>query len=271
MKTRLITAAVGVVIAISLFVFGEMNSIVMAIAASIATTIMVGEYLTAKSVHKDMRIFIPSLIFSFLIPVLSYSVVRFVPYFLFVIYFAVIAIKYYKTISIEHILFTFFGVTIISGSMALFVIRVCAENNHTAFWAVLLLAVPWITDSAAYFIGNAMGKHKLSPVISPKKTVEGAVGGLLCGLVTPFVVALVFMLIYGQVTYNWLILAVIGLVNPFISIMGDLLFSVIKRGCDIKDFGSIMPGHGGLLDRFDSVLFTVPVVFILSQYVDIIV
>ena len=93
---------------------------------------------------------------------------------------------------------------------------------------------------------------------------------MLCATISPLVFGLVFQLIYGNVAINYAILPVIGIVNALISILGDLLFSVIKRGCGIKDYGSIMPGHGGLLDRFDSVILCVPVVYILSRYVTII-
>ena len=270
MKTRLITAAVGIVIAVSVFVFSEMNSIVLAAAISVVCAILCGEYLTAKKLHKDMRIFIPCLVFAFLIPMLSYSAVGLIAPFVFVLYICVFAIAAYKTVPLGDILFAFFGVALISGSMALFAILSCAENRRAAFWSVLVLGVPWIADSAAYFVGNAMGKRKLCPVISPQKTVEGAVGGVLCATVSPFVIALVFMLIYGDAEFTWWVLPIIGFVNAVISIAGDLLFSVVKRSCGIKDYGSIMPGHGGLLDRFDSVILCVPVVYIISRYVTII-
>ena len=99
----------------------------------------------------------------------------------------------------------------------------------------------------------------------------GAVGGVLCATVAPFLFALAAMLFYGDVKITWWILPIIGFVNALISIAGDLLFSVVKRSCGIKDYGSIMPGHGGLLDRFDSVILCVPVVYLISQWVEIFV
>ena len=270
MKTRIITAAVGIVIAVAIFIFAEMNSIVIAVAASLVSAVMCGEYLSARQLHKNMWIFIPGIGSAFLIPMLSYSVVGFLPLYVFVLYICVICVVMHKTVDLQDIFFTFFGVVIISGAMALFNIRVCALNYHPSFWAVLILGVPWIADSAAYFAGSAFGKHKLSPEISPKKTVEGAIGGLICGALAPFAIALIFMLIYGGMQVTWWILPVIGMLCSVISIFGDLLFSVIKRKCDIKDYGTIMPGHGGMLDRFDSVILCVPVVYIISQYVPII-
>ena len=270
MKTRLITAGVGIIIGALVFVFGEMNSIVITIAVSIACTIMCGEYLAAKNLHKEIAIFLPCLVFGFLIPVLSYSSVGFIPYYVFVLYLCAIAVLAHDTIPIETILYTFFGMSLITISMAMFIIRVCAANWHPTFWAVLIFGVPWFADSAAYFVGSATGKHQLCPKISPKKTIEGAIGGVIFATVVPLLFGLVFKLVYGNLEVNWFILPVIGVVNALISILGDLLFSVIKRKCGIKDYGSIMPGHGGLLDRFDSVILCVPFVYFISKYVPII-
>lgn len=270
MKTRLITAGVGILIGAMVFVFGEMNSIVVTIAVSIACAIMCGEYLAAKNLHKEMTIFLPGLVFGAMIPALAYSYVGFMPYYGFVLYLCAIAVLCHDTIPIEDIFYTFFGISLITISMALFNVRVCAANWHPTFWAILIFGVPWIADSAAYFVGSAMGKHQLCPKISPKKTIEGAIGGVVFGTVAPLLFGLVFMLVYGNLEVNWFILPIIGLVNSLVSILGDLLFSVVKRKCGIKDYGSIMPGHGGLLDRFDSVILCVPFVYFISKYVPII-
>ena len=271
MKTRLITAGVAIIVYLAIMIFGEMNSIVITIAIALANTIMCGEYLSAKKLNKNLKIMIPCLLAALLIPLLSYTEVRYLPYYLFALTLAVIAVIYHEKTRLDDIIFAFAGVILISVSMAAFTIRSCALNYRPAFWVTLIVGVPWIADSVAYFVGSAKGKRKLCPVISPKKTVEGAVAGVIGGTVAPLLFGLVFQLIYGNVTITYWILPIIGLLNSVISIFGDLLFSVIKRGCGIKDFGSIMPGHGGLLDRFDSVIFCTPVVFILSQFVTIIV
>ena len=270
MKTRLISAAVALAIGTAIFAFGEMHSIVVTIAVSIATTIMCGEYLAAKGLHKNMTVFLPCLVFGLMIPSLCYSFVGFMPYYGFVLYMCAIAVLCHDTISMEDILYTFFGISLITISMALFNIRVCAANWHPTFWAILIFGVPWIADSAAYFAGRALGKHQLCPNISPKKTIEGAVGGVIVATFIPLLFGFIFKLVYGNLEVNWFVLPIIGLFNSLISILGDLLFSVVKRKCGIKDFGSIMPGHGGVLDRFDSVILCVPFVYFLSQYVPII-
>lgn len=126
------------------------------------------------------------------------------------------------------------------------------EIRQEGFWTILfVLAISWITDSGAYFVGRAIGKRKLAPHISPNKSVEGAVGGVIA--------AVIFSWIYG-LFYQPFQLDVIGMsvLTLFVSLagqLGDLVESALKRFYQVKDSGNILPGHGGVLDRFDSTLF----------------
>ena len=134
-------------------------------------------------------------------------------------------------------------------------------------WLVLLpLVAAWGSDTCALFAGMFFGKHKLAPVVSPKKTVEGAIGGVLgATLLTVLVV-----LLYNKLTPIDIPLwgaVLLGSIGAVIGQLGDLTFSVIKRHTGIKDYGHIFPGHGGVLDRFDSVVFVAPVVEIILQLV----
>ena len=271
MKTRIITSAVAIAVFIAVLIFGEQNSIVITIAIALVNMILCGEYLSAKKLNKNLKIMIPCMLFAFLIPTLSYTMYRYIPYYLFALTLAVIAVVFHKDTKADDVIFAFGGEILLSVSMAAFAMRACASNRYSSFWVVLIVGIPWIADTVAYFVGSAVGKRKLCPNISPKKTVEGAAAGVLAGTVAPLLFALVFQLIYGSVTINYWILPLIGLLNSIISIFGDLLFSVIKRSCGIKDYGSIMPGHGGLLDRFDSVILCTPVIYLISQFVTIIV
>ena len=125
------------------------------------------------------------------------------------------------------------------------------------------LVAAFMSDSAALFTGMARGKHKLAPKASPKKTVEGAVGGLVGGIVGMVLFRIVFFFVTVQaLSIGWCM--VIGLVGAFMGQLGDLSFSVIKRQCGIKDYGRLLPGHGGVLDRFDSVIFAAPVVWMIA-------
>ena len=138
---------------------------------------------------------------------------------------------------------------------------------------ILAFLISWMTDIGAYFSGRFFGKHKLAPVISPKKTVEGAIGGFVFCMLT---VSGIAYLLTGPLDIlafdvNWLYLLIVTAVGSIISMIGDLSFSVIKRAFNIKDFGKIMPGHGGVLDRFDSTLFVSPVLCLFNAVFPVIV
>ena len=138
------------------------------------------------------------------------------------------------------------------------------------FLLVLALLAAWGSDSGAYFVGVLCGKHKLCPEISPKKTVEGFVGGVVSCIVILELIALVYSFwIVPGTQVHWLLLAVLAAFSSVISVAGDLTFSLIKRHYGIKDYGNIMPGHGGALDRFDSVIFVAPLFALMIQYLPV--
>lgn len=129
------------------------------------------------------------------------------------------------------------------------------EDGEFIVWLIFLCS--WGCDTCAYCAGRLFGKHKMAPILSPKKTVEGAVGGVIgAGLLG---------LIYGLLTQGPVIeYIIICLVGALISMVGDLAASAIKRNMEIKDYGHLIPGHGGILDRFDSVIFTAPIIYTLA-------
>lgn len=283
MAARLITAGVGIVVCIGLMFLGEINPIVLTIAISLVTGLMCGELLTAKKLHKKLIISIPSVMLGILMPLLSSTDFVFIPLYLFTVAVFVSAVLYHEKITADDMMFAFGGTLLITLSMTAFAYTVCGETglsplvktdeivkSYPAFWIVLTLAIPWMSDSGAYFAGRFLGKHKLCEAISPKKTIEGAVGGLISGFVASILIGFIFTWIYKDVTINFVPLIIIGLINPVISIFGDLTFSIIKRSCNIKDYGSIMPGHGGMLDRFDSIILCAPLVYLVSQFVTVI-
>lgn len=129
--------------------------------------------------------------------------------------------------------------------------------DYGRYYILIPLVLCFGTDSAAYFVGCAIGRHKMAPVISPKKSWEGAAGGALGGIVLMFLYSLVLDLAFGfEVKYGACILY--GILGAGVCIIGDLAFSVIKRQTGIKDYGELLPGHGGILDRFDSMTFVAP-------------
>ena len=122
-----------------------------------------------------------------------------------------------------------------------------------------------MTDTGAYFCGSFFGKHKLCPQISPKKTVEGALGGIIVSVLSALVTCLIFQnfIFDKQVFINYFLIVLIAVIGAIISMVGDLSFSLVKRSCNIKDFGNVIPGHGGILDRLDSVIFLSPLIYFL--------
>jgi len=142
----------------------------------------------------------------------------------------------------------------------------CLISLKTMPYGYLLVFLPVIsaalTDSGAYFTGVAIGKRKAFPKISPGKTVEGCIGGLIAGTAG--------LLLFGIVLANttsltviYPILALYGIIGAIVTELGDLFFSLIKRKCNIKDYGKLIPGHGGVLDRFDSMTFAAPTLYLL--------
>ena len=125
-----------------------------------------------------------------------------------------------------------------------------------AYMVVLVFLSAWGNDTLAYCAGRLFGKHKMSPILSPKKTIEGAVGGVIgAGLLS---------CLYGLISKNYNLIIVFGIVcavGGLISIIGDLGASAIKRNYEIKDYSHLIPGHGGILDRFDSIIFTAPIIY----------
>ncbi|HHW56581.1 MAG TPA: phosphatidate cytidylyltransferase [Clostridia bacterium] len=127
-------------------------------------------------------------------------------------------------------------------------------------WFVFV--VSWMTDTFAYFTGKFLGNHKLAPTLSPKKTIEGSIGGIIGSLISSFI----FVWLFPQTNVSLYVAILIGLFGSIIAQCGDLIASFIKRNCYIKDFGNTIPGHGGILDRFDSILFVSPFIYFIFQY-----
>lgn len=156
-----------------------------------------------------------------------------------------------KKITLEDIMISLMGFIYVS--VFLSHVNLLSQKGSMYIWLVFIFA--WVTDTFAYFSGYFFGKRKLIPEISPKKTVEGAIGGILGTVVFTFC----FAVFAGEPNPVYFIpLAIIGSV---VSQLGDLFASAIKRKYDVKDYGNIIPGHGGVLDRFDSILFTAPLTY----------
>lgn len=157
----------------------------------------------------------------------------------------------------EQMTMLFFGLVYVTVMLS-FVYKVrFLENGILFVWLIFIGA--WGSDTCAYCVGKLFGKHKLPSKLSPNKTIEGCMGGILGAALIGFLFALAFF----KNTDYWWQFAIVGGVGSVISQIGDLTASAIKRNHDIKDYGKLIPGHGGILDRFDSIIFIAPIVYYL--------
>ena len=150
------------------------------------------------------------------------------------------------------------------GFNAILFIHDCEPGGKYLYYVCFLGA--WITDIFAYFCGRAFGKHKLIPDVSPKKTVEGSIGGTVFCILVMVIYGIVVEALVPQITANILIFAVAGVFVAVVSQIGDLSMSLIKRRYGVKDYGVIFPGHGGMLDRFDSVIAVAAMLMVFSLF-----
>jgi len=173
----------------------------------------------------------------------------------FVICLMAVLVFSYPKYRTEQMLAAFFGVFYVAVMLSYIYQTRILPGGVFQVWLVFICA--WGCDTCAYCVGMLIGKHKMAPVLSPKKSVEGAVGGVAG--------AALLGVIYAAATQGPMLeYAVICAIGALISMVGDLAASAIKRNQGIKDYGKLIPGHGGILDRFDSVIFTAPVIYFLS-------
>ena len=156
----------------------------------------------------------------------------------------------------EQVMAAFFGVVYVAVMLSFIYLTRSLPDGKFLVWLIFLCS--WGCDTCAYCVGMLIGKHKMAPVLSPKKSIEGAVGGVAG--------AALLGAIYAAATQGKMAeYALICAVGALISMVGDLAASAIKRNQNIKDYGKLIPGHGGILDRFDSVIITAPVIYYLAK------
>lgn len=265
MKTRIISAMVAIVIAIVVLLLH--NSIALQAAVCFLTVIAIYELARAAGLQKYKVLTVSSMIFGGSVPLvwlgsgvffentsfLKYLIPVEVFVYLLVLFSCLLA--YYKTIKYEKLFFIGFETFFVTAAMSSLIVVHIADGLIAV---VLTLCAAWLADSGAYFAGTFFGRHKLCPNISPKKTVEGVIGGVISNGIILCIVAFVYSFINDKAEINYILLFVLGCICAILGLLGDLKASLIKRQAGIKDYGNIMPGHGGVMDRFDSVLIVAP-------------
>ncbi len=263
-KTRLLSGIVLVILAIFLILSG--GNILLA-GIGIISLIGMFELYRVLAVERSLLagcgylaaiLFFVNLKWNF-IPDILMLVFGFMILLLFVYVFS------YPKYDAKQVMAVFFGLFYVAGMLS-YVYRL-RELSGGVYLAFLVFLCSWGCDTCAYCVGMLIGKHRMSPKLSPKKSVEGAVGGVVGAALLTALYCFIFRTQMGLGIAEVWILAGVSAVASLISMVGDLAASAIKRNYDIKDYGHLIPGHGGILDRFDSMIITAPIIYYLAFYV----
>ena len=276
MKTRVITAIVGIIVLIGvMFTF---NTLIFNLVIAAITLIALHEIYNALGFGKKEWLMYAVLVpYTLLVMTSNYQVMRALVMpvsFVLVTFYAIYLVVRNGTISYQKAsgLLMFSGIVIFCFYSFIRLKELLPVEQYgydAVFFILLILCFAWGGDTCAYFAGRAFGKHKLCPVVSPKKTVEGAIGGVLGTMVFGVAATLIYSIAADRMeaftrsnigVSMYVVIALLACVAAVLGIYGDLFASVVKRQCGIKDYGTIFPGHGGILDRFDSVMFIAPFV-----------
>ena len=263
MKQRVISGAVLVVIlAITLYFGGAVTCGVMAFVSLIGNMVLLRVYGINR---KTPGIVCYAATVLYYIAIYMEKTEMLLP--MMVIYLLVMLAVYvltFPTYTDKQIMAAFMDFFYVSVMLSfVYLIR---DMKHGLVLVLLIFVSSWINDTCAYFVGRALGKHKMAPVLSPKKSIEGLIGGIVGAGVFGVVFGILFNNYVESMNYAPAVFAVVGAVGALPAVIGDLAASAIKRNNNIKDYGKLIPGHGGILDRFDSIIFTAPIIYYLLIY-----
>lgn len=268
MKTRILTAIVAIALFVPVCVFS--HTIVFAAVMSILSVVGVYEISKCVGQHKNLTLTIPMYIIAALLPVMRKLLIKQSHFFslaMIALFFMLIYCLTYVMLrknqdKISDII-TLYGLFVYV--VGCFSSIVCVREMAGGKYIYLLIFLgAWVCDTFAYFTGKFFGKHKLIPEISPKKTIEGSVGGIVFTIGAFVLYGFIVNKNYGEeIELSYVLLVILGLAASVISQIGDLVASAVKRQYEIKDYGRLFPGHGGVLDRFDSVMLVAPVTYVI--------
>ncbi len=272
MAKRIVTAFVAILVGVSFIIID--NIWVWTVVASFFSVTAVWELIGSVNCRQFKLLTTLCLVASAAVPfVIMFKLVWLMPIALcaFVMALFGVMLTKHKRIKFEHLTMCGAAAVMIPASLCcVLLFRYSGDPTNRGLGVFLILYVlfcAWFGDSGAYFVGTFLGKHKLCPNISPKKTVEGFIGGIITVGIVVTITGLIFdFLVFDDISINYPVVIIVGMIASVFGVLGDLSASVIKREFGVKDFGNLFPGHGGVLDRFDSVLFVAPFVYIVSQY-----
>lgn len=265
MKIRIISGAVAVVIAIVILMLH--NTIVLDIAVALLIAGMLYELFRATECSRFKTTAFLCIAYGLATPFFSFlgkwSGLVTLGWGLLV--FAT-NLKQYKDLKFDKLAIMLSSTILVSYAMNCLLDIHDMSKKHGLFLVILTLCGAWLADTGAYFSGTFFGKHKLCPNISPKKTVEGFIGGTITNGLIFILVGLLYGKVITDLPMDYFLLFVFGMACSVVGLLGDLSASLVKRQYNIKDYGKLMPGHGGVMDRFDSVLFVAPFMAAMLAY-----
>lgn len=259
-KTRLISGIVLVIIAFLTIFFG--GDILFATLLAISLIGMTEIYKVVKIEKTALGIvgYLAAIAYYFLIR-MGWAGDMLLPVIVLLVAMMAVYVFAFPKFESEQVMTGFFGVFYVAVMLSYIYRTRCLTDG--LFLVGLVFLCSWGCDTCAYCVGVLFGKHKMAPKLSPKKSVEGAVGGLAGAALLGALYALAINK-WGGASAAPGVYALICVIGGMISMVGDLAASAIKRNKDIKDYGTLIPGHGGILDRFDSVIFTAPIIYYLA-------
>ena len=262
MKVRLLTALGIALVGLPILIFSEY--IVYTVALAVLSSMAAWELLRALGFEKKWLVTLPTLLVAFVLPLLThplilpterhkaYILVIATVFFAYLLYLAFVSVFTRGSIGYSGVSSVFMGVAYVVVSFTSLGLIRYMENG--VFYFALVFVGAWVSASMAYFTGRLLGKHKLCPELSPKKTIEGAVGGVVFDVIAFILYGVIIESFFPTMEADYAVLAVLGFSLAVVSQIGDLFASLIKRERGIKDYSNLLPGHGGILDRFDSCL-----------------
>ena len=273
MLKRIMSAGILIIFMASVALLSLKLTLFIDLFVSVICAAAVFEFCKAVKTLGVFQISVLSIAYAFVLPLtLTYGISVTVSYAYTTLMLAML-IFFHEKISFKDFAYTYSMTLIITVSMSLIVLMTSMHSDYSTMYFIMSIAIPWLADVGAYFTGVFFGKHKLCPKISPKKTIEGAIGGVLFCTITSVIMGFLFNIVFysNSLNINYTVLAIIGVIGSFLSMLGDLSFSVIKRSYFVKDYGDVIPGHGGILDRFDSVICFVPFMYIITMYFPVVI
>lgn len=258
MKTRIISALVAAALFAVVLFLNIYTSVPLIVGACIVSAIAVFEVLYNTGVNTYLPMVVTSVAYAALVPLAFTGYISREFIVISTIAVACVAFSFgvfaHTKVSVEQCIMTYALAMAVSYAFGTLLEILSTKGKTGLLHTLLLCGFAWGTDTGAYFIGVFFGKHKLAPEISPKKTIEGCIGGIAFCMIFTFIITFAFR----QNIKFALLLTVLSPIFSIAGMIGDLSASLLKRAYGVKDYGKIMPGHGGIMDRFDSILFISP-------------